>query len=172
MEFISNVLRAVSNASNRAFTLVELLVVIGLLGVIATVSIILINPQAQIDKSNDGLRKSDLVKLQSALEIYRANNGDYPGSIGFCSQISNVSYQDVRLALVPSYLSTLPKDPKYGDTNTDYYYWHNEYGEYRLYALLDFTGDPAVTPGIQSDDGIVGSCPGANANYNYRVVSS
>lgn len=172
MERISCIFRYITQTAQKGFTLVELLVVIGLLGVIATVSIILINPQAQINKSNDGLRKSDLVKIQSALEIYRADNGDYPGNIGWCSQLSSVSYQDIRQALTPQYMSTLPTDPKFGNTTEDYYYWHNEYGEYRLYAVLEFTGDPKVVANVQGSDGIVGSCPGASNQYNYKVVSS
>lgn len=86
------------------FSLIELLVVIGLLGVVTTVAIMLINPTTQFNKANDGVRKGDLLKIQSALELYRGDNVYYPPTLTLLTSGS------------PKYLQTQPKDPKTGVT--------------------------------------------------------
>lgn len=153
------------------FSLIEIIVVLGILGIMATLAITIINPQTQFNKANDGIRKSDLLKIQSALELYRSNNGDYPGPIDWCAQITHTTYPEVLNALQPAYLENIPKDPKYKNTGRDYMYWHNAFGRYRLYAVLDYTGDPNAVSQVMITDG--GShCGGTdNTYYNYKVTN-
>lgn len=65
----------------KGFTLIELLVVIAVLGILAAVVLVAINPQARIqDARNSGVR-SDIGQIGSALEAYfTENNGAYPTS--------------------------------------------------------------------------------------------
>lgn len=63
------------------FTLIEILIVIALAGIIAAGILALINPVAQLQKGRDSQRIADMKKIQAALELYRIDNGGYPGSI-------------------------------------------------------------------------------------------
>ena len=146
--------------------LAELLIVIAVATVLLTAGLALLNPSKQINRGNDAKRKADLITLQSAMERYYADTGDYPGTIGWCSQISNVSNSQVRDAL-GNYLKKIPKDPKYADTTSDYYYWHSAPGEYHLYVVLENTTDPDVAAGaVAADGGAAAGCTGTA--YNSR----
>lgn len=121
------------------FTLTEIIVVMGILGIIATTAIIMINPQTQFNKANDGVRKSDMVKLQSALELYRGDNTYYPPTLTLLTSGT------------PKYLETQPVDPRTkatyaanyqalptGCNNTTTFCT-----SYQLWACLDYA-DPAA----------------------------
>ena len=60
----------------KGFTLVELLVVISIIGILS--GLLFANFGGVREKSRDGVRKSDLGHIQSALELYRADQGSYP----------------------------------------------------------------------------------------------
>ncbi len=64
-----------TGGSVRAFTLLELLLVIGILAVLASVTFIAINPAEQLKKSRDSSRLADLATLNSALSIYVTDTG-------------------------------------------------------------------------------------------------
>lgn len=60
----------------KGFTLVELLVVLTIIGVLAT--ILMVNFVGIRQRARDSQRKGDLLQIQSALELYRADQGTYP----------------------------------------------------------------------------------------------
>lgn len=60
------------------FTLIELLIVIAIIGILA--SLLMVNFIGIRQKARDSQRKSDLRQIQSALELYRADQGRYPDS--------------------------------------------------------------------------------------------
>ena len=62
------------NSKNNAFTLIELLIVIGVLAILATVSILVINPAQMIAQSRDARRLTELKGLNSALSLAEINN--------------------------------------------------------------------------------------------------
>ena len=64
--------------SQKGFTLIELLIVIAVIGVLAGVLVTLINPATHLRRARDTQRKSDLSRIQSAIEIYRADLSAYP----------------------------------------------------------------------------------------------
>jgi len=124
---------------NKGFTLVELIVVIGILSILAVVGLVAINPLVQFQKANDSRRKSDLSQLQKALETYYQDNGSYP-----LSSITAPLYKitvpgqttpttvDWGKAWQP-YMNLVPKDP----VASKHYVYYSTGQSYFLYASLD-----------------------------------
>lgn len=63
---------------HNAFTLIEILIVIVILGVIATIIIVAIDPMNVLAKTRNSRRVSTLKQLQTATEEYFAATGKYP----------------------------------------------------------------------------------------------
>jgi general secretion pathway protein G len=71
---------------NAAFTLVEILIVVIILGILATVIIALLSNTTQ-DAGANAL-KADLRTIRSALEVYQAQHGTYPAVAQFEAQMT------------------------------------------------------------------------------------
>ncbi len=103
----------------RGFTLIELLVTIVIVGVVSTIIFAAFGP-GFIQRSRDAKRKSDLQQLKTALEMYRSDNGTYPVTTSWFGTCSTFGSKDVTGAngyvpnLAPTYIETLPTDPKSG----------------------------------------------------------
>jgi len=72
----------------RGVTLLELLITIGIMGVLAAISILLIRPDQIMYKRRDAQRISDLNVLAQAINAYIADNGVVPGDdciTSFCA---------------------------------------------------------------------------------------
>mgnify|MGYP000660258094 CR=1 FL=1 len=66
------------NVYKKGFTLIELLIVMAILGVLAVVVLVAINPVQQLARTRDAGRKSTVTQLGHSLEAYfTAHNGDY-----------------------------------------------------------------------------------------------
>jgi len=99
----------------KAFTLIELLIVIALIGVLST--IIAISYPNYIKRTRDAQRKSDLKQYQIALENYAGkvnNNGLYPANYTSATRISTT----ICGVLV---ITSCPEDPLYVSDNSIYY---------------------------------------------------
>lgn len=86
-----------TNFFRRAFTLLEIMVALGIISLIVSVGTF---SYSQVNKnSRDATRKVDLQNISQTLELYRSNHifGSYP------QNLSDLS---------PAYLSVLPVDPK------------------------------------------------------------
>jgi prepilin-type N-terminal cleavage/methylation domain-containing protein len=81
------------------FTLVELLVTMGLMAVLSAGVIAAIGPGSK-QYARDTQRRADINTIASALEMYRTDNGKYPGAAELTAE------------LVPDYLREIPIDPK------------------------------------------------------------
>lgn len=162
---------------NNGFTLIELVIVIGLLSVLFSFAIFVIDPLAQINKANDARRKSDLALIQKALEEYYQDNGSYPMSQpnNNCSSGLFYKYQTTCAEWGKSwipYMDKLPIDP---DSSRNYHYYSNSGQDYYIYASLERdSSDPQL---CNSGGGICNSVPsgvscGNDANIcNYGVSS-
>ena len=65
--------------NNSAFTLIELLLVLVILAVLA--SIVVVNFGSVNRKKDEAKVKTDISNLDTALEMYKADMGDYPPSL-------------------------------------------------------------------------------------------
>lgn len=106
---------------NKGFTLIELLIVIGILVILATASLVAINPFRQFAQANDANRWSGVTTVMNA--IYQNvidNRGTFTcaaGSIPATTTVlgSAVGQYDICGCLVPDYLGSLPYDPQIGN---------------------------------------------------------
>ena len=102
----------------KGFTLVELLVVIGILSVLLAIVLIAINPARQFSQANDTQRRSDVNAILNAIHQYGADNkGVLPTGILTTDQpISSATSgaADICADLVTKYIAALPVDPTGG----------------------------------------------------------
>lgn len=81
----------------RGFTLLELLIVIGVLAVLATATLLVLNPVEILRQSRDSTRISDLVSLKNALSIYitSVDSPDLDGGTSSCATLCYVNASSV-----------------------------------------------------------------------------
>jgi prepilin-type N-terminal cleavage/methylation domain len=129
----------------KGFTLIELLVVVAIIGLLSTLSIVALNTARA--KARDARRVSDVKQIQTALELYYNDNGEYPTSTNLAA------------ALSPTYMGVVPTPPTPADGNcnaaTAYEYTHTA-GSYTLtYCLGAATGGIDKGVGTATPQGIV-----------------
>jgi len=130
---------------HKGFTLVELLIVVGIIGILAT--LLMANFIGVRQRARDAQRKSDLRQIQSALEIYRSDISTYPATIYAASCPTSGSLSGGSPA--NTYMSKVPCDPS---SNANYTYTQTGSGTgYTLITCLENLSDP------QSDTALGGS---------------
>lgn len=88
---------------NQGLTLVELLLVISIIGILAGITVAVINPTKQRERAQDGVKISNLQNVASAIEAYYAGEGKYP--------VSNAGVPDTNVLVNPmlsTYLNSWP----------------------------------------------------------------
>ncbi|OGE86140.1 MAG: hypothetical protein A3J48_02250 [Candidatus Doudnabacteria bacterium RIFCSPHIGHO2_02_FULL_46_11] len=99
---------------NLAFTLVELLVVIAIIGLLASFTYASVNVARA--RARDARRHEDIKALQTALQLYYEDNGQYPdsgiptGILPGWSLSNESTWSTLQTELAP-YLAQLPIDP-------------------------------------------------------------
>lgn len=136
------------------FTLVELLVVIGIIGILMGVS--LFGLQGAREASRDARRKSDLELIRGGLEIYKSDCDHYPSSLS-TSLVGGPP--PVSCSASNTYISSVPKDPLDPARN---YPYSGLTTTYTLCASLENPPSPAVdTTG----------CGNCGVTCNYKVTN-
>jgi general secretion pathway protein G len=136
--------------NSRAFTLVELIIVITIIGALALIGILFF--RGQIGKGTDARRKADINRIKVAVEEYEKDHSCYPSP--------DLMVCDPGTGLQP-YLDKIPCDPA---TNASYYYEYQDAvcpSWYRIYTNLSNLNDPLVDTGI-----------GPNSAFNYVSTST
>lgn len=111
------------SSSEAGFTLVELMVVIVIIGLLATVVVINVTPS--LDRSAVTKARADISTLEQGLEIYRLNNLRYPSSD-----------EGLQALVAGGFVKRLPEDP-----------WGNPYlyaspgGEGRAFDVYSYGAD-------------------------------
>jgi general secretion pathway protein G len=119
----------------RAFTLIEVIIVITIIAILATIGILLLI--SNINKGNDAKRKADLQRITVAFEEYYTDHNCYPPSSILKTCGGN--------GLAP-YLNNIPCDPVY---NSPYCYVTDTdkptcFQKFRLLATLKYLYDPVI----------------------------
>jgi len=80
--FSSHSINSIShNSNNKGFTLLELLIVVGIIAITSVATVLLLNPAESLKKTRDTQRISDLTTLKKAIAIYLTNTS-YPKFAG------------------------------------------------------------------------------------------
>ena len=148
--------------SSFGFTLIELLIVIAIIGVLAT--ILLANFIGVRQRSRDAQRKADLRQIQSAIELYKADQGTYPlPPLYSASCLPSSPLKDPGGTV--TYMKKIPCDPSLIKISLlppgNYAYGLNG-TTYDLYACIENSND---TDANISDDP---SCP---SNRIYKLTN-
>lgn len=120
--------------SQRGFTLIEMLVVIGIVGLLA--SVVLVGLGNARKSGRDAKRISDLRSIQTGLEGYYNQCGFYPGTATCAAAPASTAvenYTGLAAALAPLGAPAVPNDP---DPAKSYKYASNGQS-YVLQAVLE-----------------------------------
>ena len=144
------------------FTLIEILVTISIIGILASVLIVAVNPAHQFAKARDAERETDLIGILSAVMQYSSeHSGALPDTDGDpdtsnfpttatcigtdvgCFNLAGAG--DTGEEIVPVYLYEFPMDPQTGTAgNTGYTIYVDANGHLIATATPEASEDPIV----------------------------
>jgi prepilin-type N-terminal cleavage/methylation domain-containing protein len=156
------------------FTLLEILLVVGIIAILAGIVIVAINPSRQLATARDTERRSDLKQINNALLQYYIDNQKFPTSVvsDTLAEICNSGSGDgdycpdetIDLSvLVPKYLSAIPTDPK-GSTATTTGYHIALNSSHKPYLKAPNTEIPGTYIAIGSGEGVMAPCDHSTTN--------
>lgn len=151
--------------SKKGFTLIEIMIVIAIIAILASVVLIGLGPTQRI--ARDARRLSDLRQVQTGLELYFNKCGYYPGTAqsgASCSARSDITTWDaLNDALKGSSIGVnqdIPNDPSSGRT----YDYRSDGVTYVLRADLEDTGNQSLQGDV--DGNVLGlDCGETTAPY-------
>jgi general secretion pathway protein G len=136
--------RIMQRKQQQGFTLIEILIVVAIIAILASVVLVGLGPTQQ--QGRDARRLSDLREVQTGLELYFNKCGYYPGVVNAsapCAAWSAASdWTDMATALTGSGLgiASVPNDPTAQKT---YYYGSSDGTSYVIGAKLENKGSSA-----------------------------
>lgn len=148
----NSIIQQYNNCKPRGFTLIELLIAIGIIGILS--AFLLANFIGVRQRARDGVRKSDLRQIQSALELYRSDQATYPNSLPSCGN------QLVVGGTV--YMQKTPCDPS---TSIGYYYSMPASSAYCIRTCLENSSDAErdeLAAKFGANNPTIGACTLAN----------
>lgn len=125
--------------TSKGFTLIEILLVIGIIAVLATVVVVALDPVTRFEDARNSRRLSDIQSILSATQQYIVDNkGALPSDLdtnekqigsaasgcsittGTCNVTGDTDCIDLAGSLAP-YLKSMPYDPEDGSEETTHY---------------------------------------------------
>jgi len=140
---------------NKGFTLIELLIVIAVLGVLAVVVLIAVNPLQQLARGRDAGRVSAIGQLGRSAEAYAvSNNGVYVAENA--TWIASLVTAG-EISVVPSVIAYTAGDASACSTNAQNSYCYN--------ATTALGGAPAIFYARLEADSSNSKCSGTDVAY-------
>lgn len=108
----------------KAFTLLELLIVMGVIATLATVLMVILNPSESTRRTNDARRFSDLQMIKTAIDLTASDGKTIPDTGGGyivldgSTSVSDIDPSGTNVFDVSKYLSYMPEDPAYKTSGT------------------------------------------------------
>ena len=101
----------------KGFTLIEILIVVAIIAILATIVLVGLGPAQQ--SGRDARRLSDLSAIQIGLEFYHSKCGYYPGAVQAaspCGVFSSAGFVAMKASITGSALgiNAIPDDPTSG----------------------------------------------------------
>jgi general secretion pathway protein G len=129
----------------KAFTLVEILVVVTIISLLA--SIAAVSYSRFVKQSRDARRKTDIEQIRAAIELYRNFNNVYPtpvpASSGMAFGSTTASITDANGTI---YMNRIPTDPM-AAAAVGYTYFYMSLDPFQTYTLCAYIegGDTSVS---------------------------
>lgn len=109
------------NNKKSGFTLIEILVVVGLIAILAAITFIAINPAKNFADTRNAQRSSDVAQILNAITQFTSEDGNVLGDLGTiatCPAVTaigtDVGNLDLTADLVDDYIVGIPVDPSTG----------------------------------------------------------
>jgi len=138
--------------NKKGFTLIEILIVVAIIAILASVVLVGLGPTQQ--SGRDARRLSDLHEVQNGLELFYNKCGYYPGEInaGACGTTATTGYStgatpmNTALTSAGLQISTVPLDPTNSGVHI-YYYRTNgaSASQYLLATVLENANNSVFT---------------------------
>lgn len=136
------------------FTLIELMIVIGIIGTLASMTIIAVSPNKQLAMAQDAARVSNVKQIQNALTQYLLDVGSFPTGIPSSTSGIPICKQGITAAtcvnldtLIPKYIVALPQDSWEANANHSGYIVDINNGRPEVQALY-MSGNPRSFAGL------------------------
>ena len=126
----------------EGFSLIEILVVVALIIILATITIVAINPAKNFRDTRNAQRSADIMQILNAVTQYTSEEGNVLtdlGTIENCTIGTTPvgSVANLETTLVDDYIVEIPVDPRDGDAGFVYSICQTDNGRIEVSALKE-----------------------------------